>query len=161
MMSYRLAGHAATLAVQFASRLPGIPSAADFKRWVRATLSSPAEITLRIVNGAEGRNLNSAFRGKDYPTNVLTFVYHDVGGNKLQGDIVLCAPIVAREAREQKKILSHHYAHLTVHGLLHLAGFHHEDEVDAQKMEAREIAILGKLMIPDPYLSAHRGCDST
>ena len=140
-----------SLAVQFASRLPGIPSAAYFKRWVHATLSCPAEITLRIVNGAEGRNLNSAFRGKDYPTNVLTFVYHDRGSNKLQGDIVLCAPIVAREAREQKKILIHHYAHLTVHGLLHLAGHNHEVDADAKNMEALETAILARFMIPDPY----------
>ena len=140
-----------SLAVQFASRLPGIPSAADFKRWVRAALNSPAEITLRIVNGAEGRNLNSAFRDKDYATNVLTFVYHNSGSRTLQGDIVLCAPVVAREAREQKKILANHYAHLTVHGLLHLAGCNHEDEAEAKQMEALETAILARFRIPDPY----------
>ncbi len=140
-----------SLAVQFASRLPGIPSATDFKRWVRAALNSPAEITLRIVNGAEGRNLNSAFRDKDYATNVLTFVYHNTGSSTLQGDIVLCAPVVAREARQQKKILAHHYAHLTLHGLLHLAGYNHDDETEAKEMEALETAILAKLMIPDPY----------
>lgn len=140
-----------SLAVQFASRLPNLPSEADFKRWMRAALGQAAQVTIRVVNAAEARNLNSNFRGRNYPTNVLTFIYHDPGSNALQGDIVLCAPVVAREAREHKKMLTHHYAHLTVHGVLHLAGYDHEQQDDAEEMEAIEVAILGSLGVPDPY----------
>ena len=106
---------------------------------------------MRIVNAAEGRNLNSAFRGKDYATNVLTFVYHEKKSSMLMGDLVLCAPVVAREAREQGKILAAHYAHLTVHGVLHLAGFDHESEKDAKVMEAREAKVLAALGYANPY----------
>jgi probable rRNA maturation factor len=140
-----------SLAVQFASRLPNLPSEADFKRWMRAALEQAAQVTIRVVNAAEARNLNRTFRDKNYPTNVLTFIYHDQGSKALQGDIVLCAPVVACEAREQKKMIAHHYAHLTVHGVLHLAGYDHEQQADAQKMEAIEVAILASLGIPDPY----------
>jgi probable rRNA maturation factor len=140
------------LTVQYASRLHNLPDEADFRLWAVRALDRPAEITVRIVNAAEGRNLNSAFRGKDYATNVLTFVYHAPRAKKLQGDLVLCAPVVAREAREQKKLLHDHYAHLVVHGLLHLAGYDHENTSDAAKMEKREIAILTALDIANPYL---------
>ena len=139
------------LEIQYASRLPDIPEASKFKRWVAAALGRPAEITLRVVNQAEGRNLNSAFRGKDYATNVLTFVYHEPGSPFLQGDLILCAPVVAREAREQGKPIEHHYAHLTVHGVLHLAGMDHVRARDAEKMEALEVAILERLKVPNPY----------
>jgi probable rRNA maturation factor len=139
------------LDVQYASRLASIPEAAKFKRWIKAALEQPAEITLRVVNEAEGRNLNSAFRGKDYATNVLTFVYHEPGSPFLQGDLILCAPVVSREAREQGKPAEHHYAHLTVHGVLHLAGLDHARARDAEKMESREIAILDRLKVPNPY----------
>ena len=142
---------AGTIAIQRASRLPGIPPDRQFRKWLNATLERPVELTLRVVNAAEGRNLNSAFRGKDYPTNVLTFVYHEPKAKTLMGDIVLCVPIVAREAREQGKTLLAHYAHLTVHGALHLAGMDHEKEQDARRMEAREIAILATLGFADPY----------
>ena len=144
------------VAIQCVSRLANIPVARQFRQWIAAALqvtAKPAELTLRIVNAAEGRNLNSAFRGKDYATNVLTFVYHAKKSKLLQGDLVLCAPIVAREAREQGKPLKAHYAHLTVHGVLHLAGFDHEIEKDAKLMEARETRVLAQLGYPNPYES--------
>ena len=137
--------------VQIATRLKGIPTERTFKKWLSAALPKSAELTLRVVNTAEARNLNSAFRGKDYATNVLTFVYHEKKSPVLQGDIVLCAPIVAREAREQDKALEAHYAHLTVHGALHLAGMDHEHERDAVAMEKKETTIIKALGYADPY----------
>lgn len=142
------------LEVQIASRVRGIPEEKQFRIWLKAALSSLAAdvtLTLRVVNAAEARNLNSAFRGKDYATNVLTFVYHDAGASILAGDVVLCAPIVAREAREQKKSIQAHYAHLTIHGALHLAGMDHESAGEAMVMEAREIDLLGQLGFSNPY----------
>ena len=140
-----------TIEVQIASKRAGIPSERAFRKWLLAALPMSVELTLRVVNAAEGRNLNSAFRGKDYATNVLTFVYHEKKSPLLMGDIVLCAPVVAREAREQGKTLDAHYAHLTVHGALHLAGLDHEKALPAQTMERREIAILAALGIANPY----------
>ena len=140
-----------SLDIQRVSLLPNIPDARAFRQWIAAALDRDAELALRIVNAAEGRNLNSAFRGKDYATNVLTFVYHEGKAKTLLGDIILCAPIVAREAREQGKPLVAHYAHLTVHGALHLAGFDHEAEKEATIMEAREVKILAALGYPNPY----------
>jgi probable rRNA maturation factor len=142
------------LTIQRVSNLPNIPSDRAFKSWIHAALAKvdqPCELTLRVVNAAEGRNLNSAFRGKDYATNVLTFVYHEPKSPMLMGDIVLCAPIVAREARTQQKTLRDHYAHLTIHGVLHLAGFDHVKPRDAKKMEALEVALLAAFKIADPY----------
>lgn len=139
------------IAIQRVSRLPGIPSSRLFRNWLEAALPQPAQVVLRVVNAVEGRRLNDAFRGKDYPTNVLTFVYHAAGAGRLEGDLVLCAPVVAREAREQGKSLQSHYAHLTVHGALHLAGMDHERAKDARNMEAREVAILASLGYADPY----------
>lgn len=137
--------------IQCASRLAHVPGPHKFKRWVKAALEQPAEMTLRVVNAAEGRKLNREFRGKDYATNVLTFVYHEPRSPFLSGDIILCAPVVAREAREQGKPVEDHYAHLTVHGVLHLAGMDHLRPRDAEKMEALEIAILARLKVPNPY----------
>ena len=137
--------------IQIASRIRGIPAEHAFKKWLRAALPLAAELTLRVVNAAEGRNLNSAFRGKDYATNVLTFIYHEKHSPVLTGDIVLCAPVVAREAREHNKTLEAHYAHLTIHGTLHLAGLDHEVERAARAMEKKEIAILAALGFADPY----------
>ena len=142
------------IAIQCVSRLPHIPSKRLFQKWIAAALlvrAKPAELTLRIVNAAEGRNLNSAFRSKDYATNVLTFVYHEKKSQMLLGDLVLCAPVVAKEAREQGKTLAAHYAHLTVHGILHLAGFDHESEKEAKSMEAREAKVLAALGYANPY----------
>lgn len=138
--------------VQIASRLRRIPVPGHFRKWLKAALPASAELALRVVNAAEGRRLNHTFRGKDYATNVLTFVYHDANAKTLMGDIVLCAPVVAREAREQAKLLDAHYAHLTVHGALHLAGFDHEGTRDAKIMEVREIDILEKLGFCNPYV---------
>ncbi len=143
-----------TVALQCVSQLPNIPSASMFKKWLQAAMAAinqPAQITVRIVNAAEARNLNSAFRGKDYATNVLTFVYHEKNAPLLMGDIVLCAPVVAREAKAQKKLLKNHYAHLTVHGVLHLAGLDHETTREAVVMESTEIKILATLGIGNPY----------
>ena len=138
--------------VQIASRLRGIPDEKLFRKWLKAALAADAALTLRVVNAAEGRNLNSAFRGKDYATNVLTFVYHDANAVSLLGDVVLCAPVVTREAREQEKSLQAHYAHLTVHAALHLAGMDHRSAREAKAMETREIGILERLGYPDPYV---------
>jgi probable rRNA maturation factor len=136
------------LAIQRASRAAHIPSDKLLRRWARAALAHPAQVTLRFVAEAEGRRLNREFRGKDYATNVLTFVYQD---EPLAGDVVICAPVVARESRAQGKPVEAHHAHLLVHGLLHLQGLDHETAAGARVMEARERAILARLGFPDPY----------
>ena len=122
-------------------------------RWVRAALGGDvqaAEITVRIVDADEGRQLNRDFRGKDYATNVLTFNYS--GAPVVAADLVLCAPVVARDAAELGKPLAEHYAHLLVHGTLHAQGWDHEtSEADAEAMEAQEAAILAALGQPNPY----------
>jgi probable rRNA maturation factor len=145
-----------TVFIQRVSRLTNIPSHRLLRKWVNTALlavsaGSDSEVTLRIVNAAEGRTLNAAFRGKDYATNVLTFGYHDRGAASLMGDIVLCAPVVAKEAREQSKLVAAHYAHLCVHGVLHLAGFDHETSKRAKVMESLEISVLSGLGFGNPY----------
>jgi probable rRNA maturation factor len=144
-----------SLAVQYAAEcaaLAGVPSRAKFRRWVRAALDADAVITLRIVGEPEGRELNVTYRRKPHATNVLTFDYGTAGSPA--GDIVLCAPVVAREAIEQGKALEAHYAHLTVHGMLHLQGHDHQHDVEANRMERLETAILRRLGFPDPYRDA-------
>ena len=119
-------------------------------RWIRHALALDAEITVRIVDEDEGRQLNRDYRHKDYATNVLTFDYAQEP--MVLADLVLCAPVVEREAREQNKSLEEHYAHLLVHGALHAQGWDHEtSEADAEAMEAHESAILQALGLPDPY----------
>ena len=121
-------------------------------RWIRHALQRDAEITVRIVDTEEGQALNRDYRHKDYATNVLTFDY--TREPVVTADLVLCAPVVAREAREQRKTLEAHYAHLLVHGTLHAQGWDHEtSEADALAMEAREIEILTGLGFADPYRS--------
>ena len=136
------------ITIQVASKTAGIPSAAQLRKWTRAALDGDASLTLRIVNRAEAQRLNRDFRGKDYATNVLTFAY---GTSPVEADIVLCAQVVAREVREQGKSLAAHYAHLTVHGVLHAQGFDHEKPRDTKRMDARERAILSKLGFANPY----------
>ena len=117
--------------------------------WALAALSQNAEIALRIVDAEEGRNLNNNYRSKDYATNVLTFTLNEI---PLMGDIVLCAPVIAQEASDQGKKLEAHYAHLTVHGVLHLQGHDHENDADAEAMEQLETQIVTNLGYPAPYL---------
>ncbi len=123
-------------------------------RWLRAALGGPAQMTVRIVDAAEGQTLNRDYRGKDYATNVLTFDYERQP--QVVADLVLCAPVVEREAAEQGIDLAAHYAHLLVHGALHALGHDHEQDAPAQVMEALESAILLKLGFADPYA---RGAD--
>ena len=143
-----------SLSVQYAAKPEEAPTRAQFRCWVKAALRQDAEIALRIVDEEEGRTLNRDYRGKDYATNVLTFVYDDEFSDPerpLAGDIVLCAPVVAREAVQQDKPIEAHYAHLTVHGVLHLQGYDHESDEEARLMEALEIQIITKLGYADPY----------
>jgi probable rRNA maturation factor len=142
--------HKLSLSVQYASNAKKLPTRQQFRRWVKAALEQDVQIALRIVDEIEGRALNQSYRGKDYATNVLTFVYDDT--DPLYGDVVICAPVVAREAKEQGKDMIAHYAHLTLHAALHLQGYNHEKKRDADKMEARETALLLKLRYPAPYL---------
>ncbi len=118
-------------------------------RWIRAALESPAEITVRIVGADEGQALNREYRAKDYATNVLTFDY--AIDPVVSADLVLCAPVIAREAAELGTTLQAHYAHMLVHGTLHAQGFDHEDDDEARVMEARESALMNELGFADPY----------
>ena len=138
------------LSVQYACNREGLPLRADFVRWARAALVGGGEITIRLVDADEGQALNNEYRGKDYATNVLSFPYEVEPVT--QGDLVICPSVVAREAAEQKKPLDAHYAHLTVHGMLHLQGWDHENDDEAQEMEDEEREILAALGYPDPYL---------
>jgi probable rRNA maturation factor len=140
------------LTIQFATHPTNLPSRADFRRWAKAALIGDVAATLRVVDADEGHALNRDYRGKDYATNVLTFAYGAESDDEpMTGDIVLCAPVVEREAAEQDKTLAAHYAHLTVHGLLHLQGYDHEDTAEAVTMEAVESFIMRALGFPDPY----------
>ena len=123
-------------------------------RWIRSALQAPAEMTVRIVDEDEGRALNGGYRTRDYATNVLTFAY--ARQPVVQADLVLCAPVVEREARAQGKTLQAHYAHLVVHGTLHAQGHDHERLRDARRMEALEAEILARLGIADPYAEPRR-----
>jgi probable rRNA maturation factor len=143
-----VSGKPLALSIQRASRAAHIPSDRLVRKWASAAASRAATVTVRYVGEAEGQRLNREFRGKDYATNVLTFVYQ---ASPLEGDVVICAPVVAREAKEQGKAVAAHHAHLLVHGLLHLQGLDHERESEAATMERRERAVLAKLGFPDPY----------
>lgn len=167
------------IVVQRAVGPKGLPSAASLRAFAQAALPTRhGELTIRIVDAAESRTLNHSYRGKDKPTNVLSFHGDDWGGphpttrpaggpplsrgrardagrrfaaSPVLGDLVICAPVVAREAREQRKTLRAHWAHMVVHGCLHLQGHDHEHDADAARMEAREIRILKLLGFSNPY----------
>ncbi len=144
-----------SLSVQYATARSGVPSRSQFRRWVSRALWRPAAIVIRVTDEPEARALNQRFRGKDYATNVLTFPYPEF--KPLRGDIVLCAPVVEREARESGKPVLAHYAHLTVHGVLHLQGYDHQDEDEAARMESLESRIMRSLGYADPYGSRAPG----
>ncbi len=137
------------LSVQYACNREGLPLRADFVRWARAALVGGGEIAIRLVDADEGQALNKEYRGKDYATNVLSFPYESEP--VVMGDLVICPSVVAKEAAEQNKPLDAHYAHLTVHGILHLQGWDHDNDEDAQAMEDEEREILAALGYPDPY----------
>lgn len=150
------------VSVSYALPRAGLPAAVSFRRWVEAALRGrirQADLAVRLVDMKEGRALNRHYRGQDHATNVLSFPAEIAEGVKmpkgvkmpLLGDVVICAPVVAREAREQKKPLAAHYAHLTVHGALHLLGWNHEDDREADAMELLERQILAELGIDNPY----------
>ena len=144
------------LAVSYALPRRGLPAAVSFRRWAEAALAGRikrADLALRVVGEREGRALNRHYRGRDYATNVLSFPAELPPGVKLPilGDIVMCAPVIAREARQQGKELTAHYAHLTVHGVLHLLGWDHDNTREAEAMEALEREILDSLGFDDPY----------
>jgi probable rRNA maturation factor len=142
-----------SLSVQFASESNRLPGRAQIRRWVAAALEHPAEITVRLVDAEEAQALNQDYRDKTYVPNVLTFEYGEISPGVLGGDVVICAPVVEREARERGKPLQHHYAHMTVHGVLHLQGYDHIAHADAVIMESREAVILKRFRIPNPYTS--------
>jgi probable rRNA maturation factor len=141
------------LTVQVAAENGDIPARRLLRRWLAAALERDASITLRFVDADEGLALNRAYRRGRAATNVLSFVYDDEDG-ALRGDIVLCLPVLRREAAEQGKALDAHCAHLVVHGMLHLQGYDHTVSVDARRMEAREVAVLAVLGFSDPYVAA-------
>ena len=140
---------ALSLTVQFEVPAETLPRRATLARWVKAALARDLAVTLRFVGTREARRLNARFRGRDYATNVLTFVYDDVVPPA--GVLVLCAPVLRREARAQGKTVRAHCAHLIIHGMLHLQGYDHERGADAARMEAREVALLARLGYRDPY----------
>ena len=138
------------ISTQFATKETNLPSKLQLRKWAKNTIRVDTEVTIRIVDEPEGRALNSTYRGKDYATNVLTFLLAETP--HLMGDIIICAPVVVAEAAAQNKSPVAHYAHLTVHGVLHLHGYDHEIEAQAQLMETIEIQILAKLGYANPYL---------
>jgi probable rRNA maturation factor len=142
----------------------GLPSRAQFRQWAQAALGgsrSDVEITIRIVEPGESRQLNRDYRGKDSPTNVLSFPFHNPPGIQLPllGDLVICKAVVESEAADQYKPPEAHWAHMVVHGCLHLRGFDHIEEPQAQQMEGLESRILQQLGYPDPYLSENSFSD--
>jgi len=139
-----------SLSIQFASDAPHLPNRNQIRRWVNAALRVDTVATVRIVDEVEGRALNHAYRGKDYATNVLTFPLSEEP--YLMGDIIICAPIVIEEAHAQNKSVEAHFAHLTVHGTLHLHGYDHQTDEQAGLMESIEVTTLQKLGYPNPYL---------
>ena len=152
----------ATIDLQIASNAPHIPSEADVITWCTLALaekSSPSEISLRVVDSEESTELNQQYRHKTGPTNILSFPYEGPTHPEISllGDLVICAPLLAQEAAAQHKLLTAHWAHIVIHGCLHLLGYDHEQEKEALIMENKEIALLAKLGFPDPYALSHHG----
>ena len=137
--------------------LADIPTSSELERWANVVLAyegvSEQEITVRFTDEVESQALNFEYRGKEKPTNVLSFPFEAPPGIEMNllGDLVICAPVISREAKEQQKAVVNHYAHMTVHGLLHLMGYDHIEDADAEEMESKEIEILAQLGIDDPY----------
>jgi probable rRNA maturation factor len=139
-----------SLSIQLVSNAKYLPTRNQFRKWVKAALRVDTELTIRIVEEEEARVLNHRYRGKDYATNVLTFPLTEEP--HLMGDIIICAPIAIKEARAQNKSTEAHFAHLTVHGTLHLHGYDHLTDAQAGLMESIEVTTLQKLGYPNPYL---------
>lgn len=144
------------LEVQYVSVLGGLPSMQQLERWATAALEdrhSRQELNVRIVDAEESQLLNKDYRGKDKPTNVLSFPFEAPPGvnANILGDLVICAPVVRREAEDQGKTELSHWAHMVVHGMLHLQGYDHENDKDAEEMESREVSIMKQLGFDDPY----------
>lgn len=146
------------LDVQYASAAADLPSVEQLQQWVHAALTAatytePAELTIRIVDEEEGQALNRDYRQRDYATNVLSFPFDEAIELPLNllGDLVICAPVVSREAAQQEKAVSAHWAHLVVHGCLHLLGYDHMNDDDADTMESLEVAIMANLGFAHPY----------
>jgi len=151
-----------TLSVQYAdTRLQESITRPAIRKWVKAALLAPAELTIRFVDAAEGQTLNREYRGKDYATNVLTFAYNEgeeiAEDEPTRADIILCTDVLQREAAEQKKSVEEHTAHLIVHGVLHAQGYDHEDDEEADEMESLETEILSELGYADPYAAEKLG----
>ena len=152
-----------SLELQMASELADLPVRADFERWLQATLEGrrdQAALTIRVVDEGESQELNLAYRQKDKPTNVLSFPFEvpahlpeELRASYAEelGDLVICAPVVAQEANDQRKLVQHHWAHMVIHGTLHLLGYDHIEAKEAEEMESLETAILDTLAIADPY----------
>jgi probable rRNA maturation factor len=148
-----------SIEIQAVFESAGQPNHQQIQLWIDTALDDydqDTEIVVRIVDEQESAELNEQYRHKSGPTNILSFPVELPEGIELDllGDLVICAPVLEKEAREQNKLLAHHWAHIIVHGILHLLGYDHIDETEAEQMESKEIAILNKLNINNPYTEA-------
>ncbi len=141
------------LDIQVASNSSSLPNKMHFQTWVDSVLTDDSEIVIRLVDNAESAELNQKYRHKKGATNILSFPFEvpEMIDSTLLGDLVICAPMIEQQAKQQQKHLLHHWAHIVIHGILHLCGYNHEDDAEAQIMEAKEINLLKKLFIRNPY----------